>query len=221
MKTLLKSLATCIEFGKANKKVAFPPHLKNQEGAEELTIQALKEGISPDTILKEGLVSAMNIVGEKFSKNEIFVPHMLMAARAMNVSMEILKPYFKSGQIQRKGVFVIGTVAGDLHDIGKNLISMMVEGAGWEVIDLGVDVDTEKFETSIINNPACIVGLSALLTTTMVNMEVTVKVLKEKYPNTKLLVGGAPVTEKFSVRIGADGYSADPQGVINYLKNIS
>lgn len=218
---LLKSLATCIEFGKSHKNVPFPPELKNQDGAEELTHQALNEGIAPNTILKEGLVSAMNKVGQKFAKNEIFVPHMLMAARAMNTSMEILKPYFKSGEIQRKGIFVIGTVAGDLHDIGKNLISMMVEGAGWEVIDLGVDVDTEKFETSIIDNPACIVGLSALLTTTMVNMEDTVKVLKDKYPNTKLLVGGAPVTEKFSSRIGADGYSADPQGVIEYLKNIA
>ena len=221
MESTLKSLAKCIEFGKANKEVSFPPELKGMDGAKELTIIALEQGIPPNTILKDGLVSAMNIVGEKFAKNEIFVPHMLMAARAMNTSLEILKPFFSSGEIQRKGVFVIGTVAGDLHDIGKNLIGMMVEGAGWEVIDLGVDVETEVFEKSINSYPSCVVGLSALLTTTMVNMEATVKVLKEKFPNTKLLVGGAPVTKKFSVRIGADGYSPDPQGVINYLKNIA
>jgi len=146
---------------------------------------------------------------------------MLMSARAMNSSLAVLKPFFKSGEIQRKGVFVIGTVAGDLHDIGKNLVAMMVEGAGWEVIDLGVDVTTEKFETSILEYPHCVVALSALLTTTMVNMEDTVKALKEKYPKTPLLIGGAPVTQKFSNRIGADDYNADPQGVIEYLNKIA
>jgi methanogenic corrinoid protein MtbC1 len=217
MSKILEQIATCIEFGKINKASPFPPDMKDQEGADELTKQALDEGIDPNDILEQGLIPAMGVVGNKFSRNEIFVPQMLMSAKAMGSAMQHLRPYFQSGEAKRKGVFLIGTVAGDLHDIGKNLVAMMIEGGGWEVVDLGVDVPTAKFEESIEAYPGCIVGLSALLTTTMGNMADTVKELKAKFGDTRILIGGAPVTSEFCEQIGADHYSKDPQGAVDYL----
>ncbi|HBH83497.1 MAG TPA: cobalamin-binding protein, partial [Bacteroidales bacterium] len=145
-------------------------------------------------------------------------PQMLMAAKAMNAAMMHLKPFFQSGQTKRKGKFIIGTVSGDLHDIGKNLVAMMVEGGGWEVIDLGVDVETEKFLKVLEENPGAVVALSALLTTTMENMKQTVTAIRDKHRESKILVGGAPVTKEYCEKIGADFYSPDPQGAVNYLK---
>ena len=217
MNELLQKLSTCIEFGKINKVSPFPPSMKGQEGADELTKQALDTGIPPSDILNHALIPGMNNVGIKFSQNKVFVPEMLMAAKAMSTAMLHLKPFFQSGAIKRKGVFIIGTVFGDLHDIGKNLVAMMIEGAGWEVIDLGVDVKTEKFIEEVNKYPNCVLGLSALLTTTMTNMEAIVKVVKEKSPATKIIVGGAPLSEAFCEKIGADYYSRDPQGAVEFL----
>jgi methanogenic corrinoid protein MtbC1 len=217
---LLIRLAECVEFGKVNKNAPFPPAMKGMDGADELTKQALEMGINPDDILNGSLIKAMDRVGEKFTQKKIFVPQMLIAAKAMNASMEHLKPFFKSGEVKRKGKFIIGTVAGDLHDIGKNLVAMIVEGAGWEVIDLGVDVSAARFIQSISENRDAIVGLSALLTTTMQNMQKIVSEIKKEYPDVKLLIGGAPVTEKFKIEIGADGFSADPQGAVSYLNSL-
>ena len=163
----------------------------------------------------------MAVVGEKFSRKEIYVPQMLMSAKAMNGAMKHIKPYFQSGETKRKGKMIIGTVAGDLHDIGKNLVAMMIEGGGWEVIDLGVDVSTDKFLKTIDENPGAFVGLSALLTTTMENMKKTVASIREKHKDVKILVGGAPVTKEYCDRIGADFYSPDPQGAVNYLKQFA
>jgi methanogenic corrinoid protein MtbC1 len=145
---------------------------------------------------------------------------MLMAAKAMNSAMAHLKPFFQSGETKRKGKFIVGTVSGDLHDIGKNLVAMMIEGGGWEVIDLGVDVGTEKFLKAMDENPGAVVGLSALLTTTMENMKKTVTAIKEKHSGSKILIGGAPVTKEYCEKIGADFYSPDPQGAVNYLKQL-
>ena len=221
MSAILEQISKCIEFGKINLASPYPPDMKEQEGADELTKKALDEGIDPNAILDEALIPAMAIVGNKFSKNEIFVPQMLMSAKAMGASMEHIRPFFQSGAAKRKGVFVVGTVAGDLHDIGKNLVAMMVEGGGWEVIDLGVDVAAAKFEESITQHPGCIIGLSALLTTTMTNMGTTVKELKAKYPDTQILIGGAPVTTEFCEQIGANFYSPDPQGAVNFLNTLA
>jgi methanogenic corrinoid protein MtbC1 len=138
----------------------------------------------------------------------------------MNSAMKHLKPFFQSGETKRKGKFIIGTVAGDLHDIGKNLVAMMIEGGGWEVIDLGVDVSSEKFLKAVEENPEAVIGLSALLTTTMENMKKTVSVIREKYSGSKILVGGAPVTMDYCQKIGADFYSPDPQGAVNYLNQL-
>jgi len=216
---MLSKLAQCVESGKINKACPYPPNMKDQDGADELTKKALESGIKPDEILENALIPAMANVGDKFSRKEIYVPQMLMSAKAMNSAMKHLNPFFLSGETKRKGEFIIGTVAGDLHDIGKNLVSIMIEGGGWEVIDLGVDVGTEKFLKTIDENPGAIVGLSALLTTTMENMKKTVTALKEKHPGSKILIGGALVTQEYCDKIGADFYSPDPQGAVNYLKN--
>ncbi len=221
MTDILEKLSVCVEFGKIDIKSPYPPSMKDQEGAFELTKNALESGISPGEILEEALIPAMSRVGQKFSRNEIFVPQMLMAAKAMSSSMTHLKPYYLSGQAKRRGVFIIGTVTGDLHDIGKNLVAMMIEGSGWEIIDLGVDVSADKFIQAAEKHPGAVVGLSALLTTTMENMRKTVAILKEKYPALKIFVGGAPVTAEYCTKIGADFYSPDPQGAVEYLKTLA
>lgn len=220
MDIILEKIARCVETGKIDKVSPYPPDMKGQDGADELTKQALDLGVKPEEILDNALIPAMSVVGDRFSRKEIYVPQMLMAAKAMNGSMKHLKPFFQTGETRRKGKFIIGTVAGDLHDIGKNLVSMMIEGGGWEVIDLGVDVSTEKFLKAIEDNPEAVVGLSALLTTTMENMKKTVATIREKYTGQKILVGGAPVTKEYCDRIGADFYSPDPQGAVNYLKEL-
>jgi 5-methyltetrahydrofolate--homocysteine methyltransferase len=215
---ILEQIAHCIEFGKINTVSPFPPEMRGQPGADEYTIQALKEGIAPDRILHEGMVIGMERVGKKFSENKVFVPHMLMSAKAMNTAMQHIKPFFLSGAVKRNGTMIIGTVTGDLHDIGKNLVCMMIEGAGWEVIDLGVDVSSAKFISALKEKPESVIGLSALLTTTMVNMAGIVKEIKAVYPHTQVIVGGAPVNDDFCKQIGADFYSPDPRGAVEYLK---
>jgi 5-methyltetrahydrofolate--homocysteine methyltransferase len=217
MEELFQQIANCVEFGKINKVSPYPPDMKGLDGADELTRMALEKGASPADILTKGLVVGMEKVGVKFRENKVFVPQVLMSAKAMSTAMVHLKPFFQSGDVKRKGIFVIGTVAGDLHDIGKNLVSMMVEGNGWEVIDLGTDVKAEKFVAAVKDHPGSAVGLSALLTTTMVNMEQIVKELQSQVPGTPILIGGAPVNEDFRKKIGADFYSPDPQGAVEYL----
>jgi methanogenic corrinoid protein MtbC1 len=219
MSEILANLTSCIEKGKINISTPFPPDMKGQKGADEWTREALDSGISAEQVLG-ALVTGMGIIGEKFSTGKAFVPNMLMAAKAMTASMAHLKPFFNSGEIKRKGTFVIGTVFGDLHDIGKNIVAMTVEGAGWEVIDLGVDVMPQKFIESIGKYPDCVIGLSALLTTTMTNMEIIVKDIRVKYPDKKIIVGGAPLTKEFSEKIGASVYSSSPQGAVKYLNQL-
>ena len=220
MEQLLEKIAYCVEFGKINKISPYPPDMKGQDGADELTRQALEQGISADDLLKKALIVGMEKIGVKFRENKVFVPQVLMSAKAMHTAMEHLKPFFQSGSVKRKGIFIIGTVAGDLHDIGKNLVSMMIEGNGWEVIDLGTDVKSEKFIEAIKAHPGCTVGLSALLTTTMPNMEKTVRDLKTQLPDVKVIIGGAPVNDNFRAKIGADFYSPDPQGAVDFLNKL-
>jgi methanogenic corrinoid protein MtbC1 len=221
MNELLNKIAHCVEFGKINKSSPYPPDLRGEDGADELTHQALSEKIAPDDILKKALVPAMERVGAKFRENKIFVPQVLMSAKAMNTAIRHLKPFFQSGEVKRKGTFIIGTVAGDLHDIGKNLVAMMVEGNGFEVVDLGTDVGAERFIIALKEHPGSAIGISALLTTTMVNMGNIVVEVKKAVPGTKVAVGGAPLNEDFRKKIGADFYSPDPQGVVEYLNSIT
>jgi methanogenic corrinoid protein MtbC1 len=217
MGTTLEQIAVCVERGKINAASPYPPDMKGKDGADELTKKAIAEGVAPGDIMNKALIPGMAAIGVKFRENKVFVPDVLMAAKAMNTAMTHLKPFFASGQVKRRGKFVIGTAQGDLHDIGKNLVAMIIEGGGWEVVDLGVDTSTQKFVDAIKAHPGCAVGISALLTTTMVNMEKTVKEIKAASPATKVLVGGAPLTKDFADKIGADCYSADPQGALDYL----
>ena len=221
MDPILAKLGEVVENGKVDKNSPYPPQMKGQDGADELAKQALDSGVAPSDVLAEALVPAMDRVGQKFSENKIFVPQMLMSAKAMGAAMNHLKPFFQSGDVKTKGTFIIGTVKGDLHDIGKNLVAMMVEGGGWTIIDLGVDVNEDTFNQAISENPGALVGLSALLTTTMANMEGIVQKIKEVNPGTKILVGGAPLTDDFRSRIGADFYSPDPRGAVEYLKEFA
>lgn len=218
MSELLEKIAFCIEFGKINRQSPYPPDMKDRNGADEYTQMALDSGVNAHDVLVQGLITGMERIGRKFRENKVFVPQVLMSAKAMNTAMVHLEPYFSSGEIKSKGTFIIGTVSGDLHDIGKNLVGMIMKGNGWEVIDLGMDVGTEKFMKSIDQHPDAVVGLSALLTTTMVNMEKTVAHIKAEKPETTVAIGGAPVSQAFCEKIGADVYSADPQGLVEYLE---
>jgi methanogenic corrinoid protein MtbC1 len=217
---LLKQLSVCVEKGKADRATPTPPEMKDQDGAKEITLQLLEMKTPPDEILGVGLIPGMKRIGDLYSEGRAFVPHLLLAARAMNIAITLLKPYFDAGTIERKGTFIIGTVQGDLHDIGKNLVKAIVEGSGWEVIDLGTDVDADRFISAIEEHPKAPVGLSALITTTMVNMEKIVEQIREKYPEKKILIGGAPVTQEYCDKIGADFFSLYPQEAAEYLKSL-
>jgi 5-methyltetrahydrofolate--homocysteine methyltransferase len=190
------------------------------ETAKAKTQEELDAGTDVETILNDGLIGAMDEVGERFSAGDLFVPEMLVAAQAMKAGLEILKPHLASGQSRSKGTVVIGTVKGDLHDIGKNLVAMMMEGAGFDVVDVGVDIDSETFVKTAAEKDADVIALSALLTTTMPAMEATVKAVKEAGMTVKTIIGGAPVTQAFSDQIGADGYSADAPGAVKLIKEI-
>ena len=173
-----------------------------------------------DEILNAGLIDAMDIVGKRFSSGELYVPEMLMAAKAMKAGLEVLKPHLSAGTVAAKGTVVIGTVKGDLHDIGKNLVALMMEGAGLDVVDLGVDIDAEKFVKAAVEHNAGVVALSALLTTTMPTMETIVAAIKEAGIAVKTIIGGAPVTEAFADQIGADGFSSDAPGAVELTRKL-
>lgn len=217
MQDIIEKIALCVELGKINSACPFPPDMQGQDGADEIAAEALKNGIQPDALL-EGCTLGMERIGRKFGEKKAYVTNLIISAEAMIAVTNHLKPFLESGSVKQKGTFVIGTVTGDLHDIGKNLVSMTIKGGGFEVIDLGVDVPPQKFLDAIDQHPGCFVGLSSLLTTTMINMEKSVKSIKDVHPQTKVLVGGAPVTEDFGSKIGADFYSPDPQGAVEYLK---
>ena len=200
----LKALAEAVINGKRDEAV-------------RLTQEAIDEGVSPDAILNEGLVAGMSVVGEKFKNNEFYVPEVLIAARAMKAAMELLRPLLVESGVEPKGTVVIGTVRGDLHDIGKNLVAMMLEGGGFRVVDLGVDVAPEAFVQAAKENNAQIVGLSALLTTTMPAMKDTIEAFKEAgiRDQVAIMIGGAPVTQDYADEIGADGYAPDAASAVD------
>ena len=195
------------DFLELNKMVA----TGKSKAVKELVTAAIEEGIAPKDILEKGLLPGMSEIGEKFKNNEVYVPEVLVAARAMNMGAQILKPYLAESGVESVGRACIGTVQGDLHDIGKNLVKMMLEGKGLEVIDLGTDVAPEAFIRAAIDNNCQIICCSALLTTTMGVMEEVVKAAESAgiRDKVKIMVGGAPVSEDFAKKIGADAYTAD------------
>jgi len=218
MEDLLNQIANCIEKGKSDLNSPFPPEMKGLEGAYELTRKALESNIHPEVILKKAFMVGMTNIGEKFEKGIAFIPNLLLSAKAMNTAMEHLQPYFDSGEAKLKGTLVIGTVKGDLHDIGKNIVKMVMKGDGWNVIDLGVRVESENFMDEIKNHEKCIVGLSALLTTTMMNMEGIIKDIKNESTGTEVFVGGAALSNQFAESIGADGFFPDPHSFAKHFQ---
>ena len=189
---------------------------------KELTKTALSQKIAAEEILNDGLVKGMDAIGIKFKKNEIFIPEVLIATRAMKAGMDIIRPYFTEERNESKGKIVIGTVKGDLHDIGKKIVCMILESEGFEVVDIGIDVPKEKFLTSIKKENPDIIGMSALLTTTMAYMrEVTEAVEKAKLKqNIKIIIGGAPTTQSFADEIKVDGYAPDGVSAVELVKNL-
>jgi 5-methyltetrahydrofolate--homocysteine methyltransferase len=192
----------------------------NMEKTVDAIEQLLADGMAPADIIQTGLIEAMGVVGEKFKTNEIYVPEMLIAARAMKAGLAKLKPLMVEGDVKTLATVVLGTVKGDLHDIGKNLVGIMMEGAGMQVYDVGVDISPEQFVEAVKENKPQFVGISALLTTTMPGMKATLEALEEAglRGDVKVLVGGAPVTQKFAEDIGADGYAENAAEVVDRIK---
>jgi len=192
----------------------------DQATAVNVTKAALQEGTAPKQVLDEGLIAGMDIVGARFKNNEVYIPEVLIAARAMKMAMEVLEPELVKAGVKPIGKFLVGTVQGDLHDIGKNLVAMMLKGAGFEVIDLGVDVSPDKFAAEAKAKGVNLIGMSALLTTTMPGMEKTIKALKQAGVTAKIMVGGAPVTQTFADKVGAHGYAPDAASAVDTAKSL-
>lgn len=217
MNQLLEKIALCIEKGKIEANTPFPPELSGQDGVLEFTQRAIEDGIPVEKILSDGLIKGMDRIGQKWLKNEVYLPDVILSAEAMKKGMQKLEPFFSSGEVVHKGVFVIGTVEGDLHDIGKNIVKMFLIGGGWKVIDIGVDKGPEVFQEAIEEHKPSAVGISALLTTTMDSMANITKILVSKYPDIKVIVGGAPITQEFADKIGAHAYFRDPPKALDYI----
>ena len=194
----------------------------NYQEVPKLVQEALNAKIPPAKILSDGLISGMDIVGDKFRRDELFMPEVLISAKAMQAGMDILRPKLIEAGVKLAGKVIVGTVKGDLHDIGKNLVGMLMEGAGFQVIDLGIDVPSEKFVEAVKSQKPNVIGLSALLTTTMPKMKEVVESLVEAgiRKTVKVMVGGAPVTEKFARDIGADGYAPDAASAVEKAREL-
>ncbi len=193
-----------------------------EEAVAGLVRQALDQGLTPHQVLQGGLIAGMDVVGRDFKAGELFVPEVLIAARAMHAGLEVLRPLLAESEVPTVGKYLIGTVKGDLHDIGKNLVKMMLEGAGFETVDLGIDVDPQRFVEAVRQHRPQIVGMSALLTTTMVQMKTTIEALQEAgvRDRVKVMVGGAPVTEAFARQIGADAYAPDAASAVEVARRL-
>jgi 5-methyltetrahydrofolate--homocysteine methyltransferase len=193
-----------------------------KDGVETGVQQALSDGVPADQILQQGLIPPMAEVGRLFEEGEYYVPEMLIAARAMQAGLAILKPHLAEANIKAVGKVAIGTVKGDLHDIGKNLVAMMLEGAGFEIIDLGTDVSPERFVHAVRDDAVDIIGLSALLTTTMPSMATTIKALEDAglRDQVRVIIGGAPVTDAYAKQVGADGFSPDASRAVTLAKSL-
>jgi 5-methyltetrahydrofolate--homocysteine methyltransferase len=194
----------------------------NADAVKAATEKALAEGLSAQEILNDGLIGGMDEVGRDFKAGDLFIPEVLIAARAMHAGLEVLRPILAESGVPTVGKLVIGTVSGDLHDIGKNLVAMMMEGAGFEIIDLGTDVKPEDFVAAVRNEGAALLGMSALLTTTMPSMQTTIEALVEAglRDKVKVMVGGAPVTASFAEKIGADAYAPDAASAVDTARSL-
>jgi 5-methyltetrahydrofolate--homocysteine methyltransferase len=218
--SLLDEIKENVVRGHINTDSNYPPDLNGKPGVEELVEEAISQNLDVGEILHNGLISGMDVVGEKFSNGEYFVPEMLFSAKAMKSGLKILRPHLVDQKISTLGTVIIGTVEGDMHDIGKNLVSMMLEGGGFEVVDLGVNTPVEKFITALQEHPEAIIGMSALLTITMEKMRDVINAIETKGLNNKIFIGGAPVTERYAEEIGAHGYAPDASRAVKKAKEL-
>ena len=188
----------------------------------KLVQQAVTEGVTPDKVLSEGLIAGMNVVGERMKKHEMFIPEVIRSAKAMNAAMDFLKPLLETEEVNLGPKLVLGTVKGDLHDIGKNLVGMMLKGAGFQVVDLGIGVPAERFVQAVVEQEATVLGMSALLTTTMPEMGNTIEALKAAgiREKVRVIVGGAPVSSEYANKIGADGYARDAARAVDKMRGL-
>lgn len=198
----------------------YPPELVGTPGVKELVQSALEDGIDVSLILKEALIAGMDVVGERFSNGEIFVPEMLISAQSMKAGMKVMEHLLVGARAESLGTVILGTVKGDMHDIGKNLVGMILEGGGFKVVDLGVNAPPEKFIAKAKEFPEAVIGLSALLTTTIGNMKVTIDALRNAGMHNKVIIGGAAVSEKFASEIQADGFSRDAAKAVPMVKGL-
>lgn len=206
--------------GHIDANAKYPPDLKGEPGVREFVQRALDEKVPLSEIVRSGLIAGMDEVGAKFSAGEYFVPEMLMSAKAMKGGLEIVRPLMVGAQSMSAGRVILGTVKGDMHDIGKNLVGMMLEGAGFEIVDVGINAPPEKFVDAARQHPDAIVGLSALLTITMQEMGTTIRALRGAGLANRVMVGGAPVSQQFADEIGADGYAPDAGQAVALAKRL-
>jgi 5-methyltetrahydrofolate--homocysteine methyltransferase len=218
--SLLQQIKEVVIMGHINAQSRYPTELEGKPGVEELVRQAVEQKLDLAVVLHQGLIAGMDVVGEKFSKGEYFVPEMLFSAKAMKAGLAILSPHLINTEDLTVGKVILGTVQGDMHDIGKNLVGMMLEGAGFEVIDLGINTPPEKFLQAAQKHPEAVVGMSALLTITMGKMKDVIELLKSKGIKNKVIIGGAPVTQNFAAQIGAQGYAPDASQAVIKTKEL-
>lgn len=215
----IEQIAQCVAQGHVDANSTYPEDLAGKPGVVELVKDAIQQGIPALRILNQGLIAGMEIVGKQFRQSDAFLPDVLISAKAMKAGSELLKPHLGDQGDKRRGTVIIGTVEGDMHDIGKNLLVMMLETAGFNVIDLGINVSSQKFLDTLLEHPdTSVLGISSLLTTTMINIKKTIDLVREANQKVKIIVGGAAVTATFAREIGADGYSADAGGAVDMVK---
>ncbi len=217
---LLQAIAENVIKGRADANVAIGGAAKGEPGVKELVQKALDQKVGAGDILNKGLIAGMEVVGKRFKANEVYIPEVLISARAMKAGMALIKPLLASTGVKSAGTFVIGTVKGDLHDIGKNLVAMMMEGSGFTVVDLGVDVSADKYVAAAKQNPGSVVGMSALLTTTMTGIKDVIAAMKEAGVKVRTMIGGAPVTQNYADEVKADGYAPDAASAVDRAKQL-
>jgi 5-methyltetrahydrofolate--homocysteine methyltransferase len=218
--TIIEKIKECVVKGHTDVNSQYPEEMKSLQGVKELVQEAVNSEVDVSLILKNGLIAGMDEVGKKYSEGEYFVPEMLLSAQAMKTGMKILEPYLTKEKQGSSGTVVIGTVKGDMHDIGKNLVGMMLEGGGFNVIDLGINTPVEKFIEKAREYPDAVLAMSALLSTTMVNMKLVIDVLRSENLSNKVIIGGAAVSENFAEEIKADGYAKNAALAVQLVKSI-
>jgi len=217
---ILEEIRENVIRGHLDSNSKYPPDLLGKPGVKDLVQECINENIPVSKVLNESLIAGMEIVGKKFSAGEYFVPDMLLSAQAMKSGMQLLEPLLKGTESRKIGIVIMGTVKGDMHDIGKNLVKMMLEGGGFEVIDLGINTPPEKFIEAARKYPDAVIGMSALLTTTMENMRLSIKALRANGLKNKVIIGGAATSQKFADEIQADGFTRDAAQSVGLVKRL-